>query len=64
MKNPRLMPVVRHKVADYLNRYIRSEAIIKDMDRYIVDPVLGDLAGVVGALELAKRNQSRKLNCF
>jgi fructokinase len=55
MKNPGLMPAVRLKVADNLNGYIRSEAIMKDMDSYIVAPALGDLAGVVGALELAKR---------
>jgi fructokinase len=55
MKNPGLMPAVRRKVADNLKGYIRSEAIMKDMDGYIVAPALGDLAGVVGALELAKR---------
>jgi fructokinase len=55
MKNPGLMPAVRRKVELNLNRYIRSEAITRDIDRYIVAPALGDLAGVVGALELAKR---------
>ena len=55
MKNPGLMPAVRSKALDNLNGYIRSEAIVKDMDRYIVAPALGDLAGVIGALELAKR---------
>jgi fructokinase len=38
-----------------LNGYVRSAAITKDIDRYIVSPALGDLAGVIGALELAKR---------
>jgi len=55
MKNPGLMPAVRRKVVDNLNGYIRSEAIMKDIDRYIVAPALGDLAGVMGALEFAKR---------
>ncbi len=55
MKNPGLMPAVRRKVVDSLNGYIHSEAIMKDIDRYIVSPALGDLAGVIGALELAKR---------
>lgn len=55
MKNPGLMPAVRRKAADNLNGYIRSESIMKDVDRYIVAPALGDLAGVIGALELAKR---------
>jgi fructokinase len=55
MKNASLLPAVRHKVAENLNGYIRSEAIMKDMEHYIVAPMLGDLAGVIGALELAKR---------
>jgi fructokinase len=56
MKNPGLIPAVRRKVELNLNGYIHSEAITKDIDRYIVAPALGDLAGVIGALELAKRN--------
>jgi fructokinase len=55
MKNPGLMPAVRRKVVDNLNGYIRSEAITGGIDRYIVAPALGDLAGVIGAIELAKR---------
>ena len=55
MKNPGLMPEVRRKASHMLNGFVRSEAITKDIDRYIVSPVLGDLAGVIGALELAKR---------
>jgi fructokinase len=56
MKNPGLIPAIRRKVELNLNGYIHSEAITKDIDRYIVVPALGDLAGVIGALELAKRN--------
>ena len=56
IKNPGLIPAVRRKVELNLNGYIHSEAITKDIDRYIVTPALGDLAGVIGALELAKRN--------
>ena len=54
-KNPGLMPAVRRKVVENLNGYIRSEVITKDIEHYIVPPGLGDLAGVVGALELARR---------
>jgi len=54
MKNPSLMSAVRRKADHLLNGYVRSEAITKDIDRYVVSPVLGYLAGVVGALELAK----------
>jgi fructokinase len=55
MKHLGLMPAVGRKVVENLNGYIHSEAILNDIDRYIVAPALGDLAGVVGALELAKR---------
>ncbi len=55
MKHPGLMAAVRREVDRSLGGYIRSEAISRDIDHYIVPPALGDLAGVVGALELAKR---------
>ncbi len=55
MKTPGLLPAVRRQAAANLNGYIRSAAIMKDMDGYLVAPALGDLAGVVGALELARR---------
>jgi fructokinase len=55
MKNPSLMPAIRRKVLDNLNGYVSAEAIMKDVEHYIVTPALGDLAGVTGALELAKR---------
>jgi fructokinase len=55
MKNPALMPAVRRKVVEKLNGYIRSDAITRVIDTYIVSPALGDLAGVIGALEMAKR---------
>lgn len=54
MKNPGLMPAVRHKVALNLNKYVLSDAITSEIDHYIVPPALGDLAGVIGALEMAK----------
>ena len=55
MKNACVMPAVRRRVVHLLNGYIRSQAITKDIDGYVVSPALGDLAGVIGALELAKR---------
>jgi fructokinase len=54
LKNPALMPAIRRKVIQNLNGYIRSEAILEDIESYIVPPALGDLAGVIGAMELAK----------
>ncbi len=58
MKNPHLITAIRSRVEQNLNKYVRSDAIIKDMEQYIVPPGLGDLAGVIGAIELAKRIES------
>jgi len=55
LKNPTLLPQVRYKVVENLHGYIRSAEITENIDSYIVPPTLGDLAGVIGALELAKR---------
>jgi len=55
LKNPALLPAVRRRVVENLNGYVRSPAIMREIDSYIVPPALGDLAGVIGALELAKR---------
>ena len=55
-KQPTLLPLVRRRLqqllADYFNaaELTRPEAI----DRYIVPPGLGDQAGVIGAIELAR----------
>jgi fructokinase len=55
-KQPTLLPLVRRRLkqllADYLNaaELTRPDAI----DRYIVPPGLGDQAGVIGAMELAR----------
>jgi fructokinase len=54
MKNPGLLPAVRHEVLQILNGYLASNAITKGIESYIVPPALGDLAGVIGAIELAK----------
>jgi fructokinase len=55
MKNPGLMPAIRSRVKRNLNKYVHSDAILKDIDSFIVLPALDDLAGVIGAIELAKR---------
>jgi fructokinase len=50
-----LFPLLRRSVLDLLNNYVRAEALVRDIDRYIVPPALGDRAGVLGALALAQR---------
>ncbi|MDH6367917.1 MULTISPECIES: ROK family protein [unclassified Breznakia] len=54
MHQKQLFPMIHHYFQTYLNNYVQKEEIttnrIKD---YIVYPMLGDNAGVVGALSLA-----------
>lgn len=54
MAQPQLFPLVRAEVRRLLNGYIQSPAILEDIDAYIVPPALGDRAGVLGALALAR----------
>jgi fructokinase len=50
-----LFPLVHKKISQLLNSYVQSPAIIDEMDSYIVPPKLGNLAGVLGAVALAKQ---------
>lgn len=54
MKQLQLLPLVRDEVRDLLAGYIDSPELSGDLDDYIVAPALGDLAGVLGSLELAR----------
>lgn len=54
MSQQHLFPRVRGKVAELLNGYIQSEALLNKLDTYIVPPALGARAGVAGALALAQ----------
>jgi fructokinase len=53
MEQEHLFPMVRKSVRDLLNGYIRSAAILDEIDAYIVPPALGKQAGVLGAIALA-----------
>ena len=55
MEQPQLFPMVRKKVQQTLNGYVRSPQILEQIDSYIVPPGLGSRAGVLGALALAER---------
>jgi fructokinase len=54
MQQPSLMPLVRQKVLKLLNGYIQSPAILEHIDETIVLPALGNRAGVLGAIALAR----------
>jgi fructokinase len=52
MKHPSLLPLIRGRVRDLLAGYISG--LDGNIDEYIVGPALGDRAGVLGAIELAR----------
>ncbi|MBL8136236.1 MAG: ROK family protein [Acidobacteria bacterium] len=53
MAQPALLPRVRRELATLLNGYVQAPEVLHHMDEYVVAPVLGDRAGVAGALVLA-----------
>lgn len=57
MKVQGLMEKVRGRVKTILNNYVNSAAINKDIEKFIVAPGLGDMAGVLGAIALAEQGE-------
>jgi fructokinase len=55
MSHPSLLGLLRAQVVDLLNNYVRAPQVIEQIDAYIVAPVLGGRAGVLGGLALAER---------
>jgi fructokinase len=54
MKQPQLLPLVRSQVSELLAGYIAALGSGGALDDYLVAPALGDRAGVLGSLELAR----------
>lgn len=54
MRQATLLPMVRRNVQQLLNGYISVPAILEQIDQYIVPGRLGNRAGVLGAIALAK----------
>jgi fructokinase len=53
-KQPALLPLVRRRVQELLAGYLDSPDVNDGIEGYIVQPALGDRAGVLGAIELAR----------
>lgn len=51
----RFFQMIREKVRAVLNGYIASSLVADQIDEYIVPPLLGDDAGVCGAIALGQR---------
>lgn len=54
MHNEHLYPLVRKELVKQLAGYIAKEEITKDIDNYVVKPMLNDNQGVIGACELGR----------
>ena len=55
MQQAQLFPRLRQTVQQLLNDYIPVSALQEDIATYIVPPLLGDQAGVLGAMALAQQ---------
>jgi fructokinase len=55
-KQPTLVPLVRDRLIELLGGYfdVPELTLPEEIEQYIVPPGLGDLAGVLGAIELAR----------
>jgi fructokinase len=54
MKQPQLLPLVRERVSEQLADYTNAPQLDGSLEDYLVRPALGDRAGVLGSLELAR----------
>lgn len=55
MNQAHLFPRIRQHVQTRLNDYVEHPALTENIENYIVPPVLGHNAGLIGALALAKQ---------
>ncbi|HEY9077338.1 MAG TPA: ROK family protein [Anaerolineaceae bacterium] len=54
MEQKQLFPMIQKKTLQSLNGYIQSTRLIDNIDEYIIAPQLGNRAGVLGAIALAR----------
>jgi fructokinase len=61
-KQPALLPMVRTRLRELLAGYLAAPELTEPdgVERYIVAPQLGDRAGVIGAIELARDAADRR----
>ncbi|WMJ85604.1 ROK family protein [Anaerocolumna sp. MB42-C2] len=59
MHQAQLFPLIRNKVTELLNGYVRTSQI-NDMEHYIVPAALNDNQGIMGCIQLAKMELKNK----
>jgi fructokinase len=52
---PHLLPRIQQRTQKLINGYIKSAAILENIETYVTHPGLGNRSGVLGALALAKQ---------
>jgi len=62
IKNKHIYPKIREQVQKLLNGYIKHAKIIVDIDKYIVEPGLGEHSGIRGALALAEQSYLEQIS--
>jgi fructokinase len=55
MQQPQIFPLVRQRTLQSLNGYVQHPEILENISQYIVPPALGNHAGVLGAIALARQ---------
>lgn len=54
MSQEHLFPLIRQRVLELLNNYVKTDAVLTGIDKMIVSPGLGPFSGVKGAIALAE----------
>lgn len=57
MQKDFMFPSVRVKVQELLNSYLMNDLLLKDIDKYIVPPMLGNRSGLLGGIALAMEQE-------
>jgi fructokinase len=54
MNQPTLLPLIRTRVRELIAGYVSLPELSDTVEEYLVKPALGNRAGVLGAIELAR----------
>ena len=64
MEQRQLFPLVRRKLAELLNGYVRAAEIMDENEEFIQAPGLGRRSGVLGAIALAERAAAAQMAAY
>jgi fructokinase len=64
MQNLNLFPMIRKSLRECLNGYVQAPEILESIDTYVVPPLLGGDAGVLGGIALAEKALTERALTF